>query len=176
MQAATGAQVAALPDQARELAQGTPMADDPQTGRLKGIRPVKIDRVLSDGVPLILGSNRFTAFATPGHTRGSTSWVIRGCGRKSCPAVTYADSTSAISVDGYRFTDHPQWVAQFRRGVARIGVLPCSILVTPHPSSSQLFERFAGEAPLADREQCKRYAHSALDALDERLAREAAAQ
>lgn len=176
MQAATGAKIAALPDQARELEQGEPMGDDPQHGLIKGNRPVKVDRVLQDGVPLFLGLNRFTAFATPGHTRGSTTWVIRGCGRKVCPAVTYADSTSAISADGYRFTDHSDWVARFRTGVARIGTLPCSILVTPHPGSSTLFERFAGDAPLRNPQGCKAYSDYALGKLDERLAREKAAQ
>ena len=62
--------------------------------------------MLRDGVPLIVGLNRVTAFATPGHTTGSASWVIHGCGTKVCPAIAYTDSTSAISADGYRFSDH----------------------------------------------------------------------
>jgi metallo-beta-lactamase class B len=173
MQAATGARIAALPDQARELERGTVASDDPQSGLIKPIAAVRVDRLLLDGVPLQLGINRFTAVATPGHTRGSTSWVIRGCGVKNCPAVVYADSTSAVSAEGYRFTDHPAWVAQFRSGVARIGTLPCAILVTPHPGASELFERFAGDAPLAAKDQCARYAAFSLGKLDERLAKEA---
>lgn len=177
MQAATGAKIAALPDQARELESGAIPADDPQHGIIdKGMAPVRVDRVLQDGVPLFVGPNRFTAFSTPGHTRGSTTWVIRGCGRKTCPAVTYADSTSAISAEGYRFTDHAEWVARFRTGVARIGTLPCSILVTPHPGSSTLFERFAGDTPLRNPQGCKAYSDFALGKLDERLAREKAAR
>lgn len=176
MQAATGARIAALPDQARELAAGKPAADDPQSAAIKEARPVRIDRLLKDGVPLILGRNRFTAFATPGHAQGSTSWVIRGCGKKSCPALTYADSASPVASSSYRFSDHPAWVAQFRKGVARIGTLPCTILVTPHPGSSTLFERFAGDAPLVNREACRFYADKSLEGLDQRLARERAEQ
>jgi metallo-beta-lactamase class B len=176
MQRATGARIAALPDQARELESGAVPRDDPQHGLLGGIAPVKVDVTLSDGVPLRIGRNRITPFATPGHTRGSTSWVIRACSARQCPAVVYADSTSAVSAEGYRFTDHPEWVARFRRGVARIGTLPCSILITPHPAASQLFARFAGEAPLVDPAQCRRYADIALGRLDERLARERAAR
>jgi metallo-beta-lactamase class B len=172
MQAATGAKIAALPNQASELASGKTPDDDPQHGIAKGITPVKVDRVLKDGVPLFLGPIRATAFATPGHTRGSTSWVIRGCGKKDCPAVTYADSASPVSADDYRFTDHPAWVAQFRKGVRRIGTLPCSILVTPHPGSSTLFERFAGDAPLVNRDACKFYSAKSLEWLDSRLAKE----
>lgn len=172
MQAATGARIAALPDQARELQQGTPPSDDPQHGVIKGITPVRVDHVLTDGVPFSVGSNQLIPFSTPGHTRGSTTWVIRGCGQATCPPVVYADSASAVSADGYRFTDHPQWVAMFRAGVARIGTLPCSILVTPHPSASALFDRFAGDPPLADPAQCQRYASTWLRKLDERLAKE----
>ena len=173
MQAATGAAVAALPDQARELVSGKVASDDPQFGLIeRGITPLRVTRVLRDGVPLRVGSNRITPFATPGHTRGSTSWVIRGCGKTNCPAIVYADSASAPSAGGYRFADHPDWVAQYRRGVARIGTLPCSVLVTPHPAQSTLFERFAGDAPLADKAACKRYSDYSLGKFEERLAKE----
>lgn len=176
LQKATGAQIAALPAQARELVRGEPFPDDPQFGAIKGFAPVKVDRKLKNGVPLIVGPNRVTAFATPGHTTGSTSWVIRGCGAKVCPAIAYTDSTSAISADGYRFSDHPAWTAMFRLGVARIAALPCSIQITPHPAGSQLFERLAGDAPLRDSGQCKRYSAGALVKLDERLAKERSAK
>ena len=176
LQAATGGQVAALPVQARQLSSGAVPDDDPQTGVIHGFAPVKVARVLRGGVPLRLGPNQVTAFATPGHTAGSTSFVIRGCGARTCPAVTYADSNSAVSADAYRFTDHPGWVAAFRRGLATMGTLPCSLLLTPHPSSSQLFERLAGDAPLADPAQCRRYAALGVTRLDQRLAKERAAK
>jgi len=172
LQKATGAKVAALPAQARELERGEPFPDDPQFGVIHGFTPVKVARVLKDGVPLKLGPSQVTAFATPGHTTGSTSWVVRGCGTKACPAIAYTDSTSAISADGYRFSDHPAWTAMFRKGVARIAALPCTIQITPHPAGSTVFERLAGDAPLRDPEQCKRYAVAALQKLDERLAKE----
>ena len=176
LQAATGAQVAALPVQAGQLASGAVPADDPQNGLIRSFAPVKVARLLREGVPLRLGPNQVTPFATPGHTAGSTSFVIRGCGAQTCPAVTYADSNSAVSADTYRFADHPAWVAAFRRGMAAMGTLPCSLLLTPHPSASQLFERLAGDAPLADPAQCRRYAALGVTRLDERLARERAAK
>jgi len=172
LKAATGARVAALPVQARELASGEPQRDDPQFGAIKGFAPIKVDRILPDGVPLLIGGNRVTGFATPGHTAGSTTWLVRGCGHRACPALVYADSTSAISAEGYRFADHPLWVAMFRQGVARIGTLPCTILITPHPGGSQLFERLAGQGLLIDPGHCQRYADQALRQFDARLERE----
>jgi metallo-beta-lactamase class B len=94
MQAATGARIAALADQSRELQQGTPLSDDPQHGVIKGIQPVRVDQVLQDGVPFTVGANQLIPFSTPGHTRGSTSWVIRGCAQATCAPVVYADSAS----------------------------------------------------------------------------------
>lgn len=176
LQAATGALVAALPVQAAQLESGAVPPDDPQHGIIEGFTPVTVARVLREGVPLRLGGNQVTAFATPGHTAGSTSWVIRGCGRQNCPAVVYADSVSPVSADAYRFADHPEWVAAFRRGMARIATLPCSILATPHPGASQMFERLAGEAALADTQPCVDYANWGNGRLDERLARERGAQ
>lgn len=173
---ATGARVAALPAQAEQLRSGNLPADDPQHGETRGSPPITVDVILTDGVPLRHGGNQITPFSTPGHTSGSTSWVIRGCGRRNCPAVTYADSNSAVSADGYRFSDHPDWIAMFRRGMARIASLPCSILVTPHPGSSTLFERFAGDAPLRNPQACISYANFGNQRLDERLARERATQ
>lgn len=173
MQAATGARIAALPDQARELEQGEAAADDPQHGVIKGTTSVKVDRLLADGVPLVIGANRITPYATPGHTRGSTSWVIRQCrDDAACPAIVLADSISPISADAYRFGDHNDWVSQFRSGVGRIANLPCSILVTPHPAGSKLFERLSGTAPLADSNACKEYSAYGIDWLERRLTTE----
>ena len=55
-----------------------------------------------------------------------------------------------------------------------IAGLDCDILLTPHPSVSQLYERLAGAAPLADPQACRRYAQLGRDNLATRLAREAA--
>jgi metallo-beta-lactamase class B len=172
MQAATGAKIAALPDQARELEQGEPMKDDPQHGLIKGIIPVTVDRRMADGEVLALGTTRLTAYATPGHTRGSTSWAIQTCADGKCPAVMLADSVSPVSADSYRFTANAEWVAQFRTGVGRIAALPCSILITPHPGSSRLFERLSGAAPLADASACQAYSAEGLDRMERRLAAE----
>lgn len=172
MQAATGAKIAALREQARELEQGEPILDDPQHGLIKGIVPVTVDRQMTDGETLILGRNRLTAYATSGHTRGSTSWLIRTCISMNCPALLYADSISPVSADGYRFTANPDWVNRFRIGVGRIAALPCSVLITPHPEASRLFERLSGKEPLRDVSACQAYSAEGLDRMERRLIEE----
>lgn len=174
MQAATGAKIAALPEQARELKRGEPMPDDPQHGLIKGIVPVSVDRQMSDGEPLIIGTNRLTGYATPGHTRGSTSWAIQNCSTANCPTILLADSISPVSVDGYRFTANPDWVNRFRTGVGRIAALPCSVLITPHPGASRLFERLSGAEPLTDSAACEAYSTGGLNWMERRLRTEQA--
>jgi metallo-beta-lactamase class B len=174
MQAATGAKIAALPDQAGELERGEPMPDDPQHGLIKAIVPVTVDRRLSDNETLAVGTNRLTAFATPGHTRGSTSWAIQTCTSTNCPTMLFADSTSPVSADGYRFAGNPDWVSRFRVGVGRIAALPCSVLITPHPGASHLFERLSGKQPLYDTSACQAYSAEGLRRMERRLIEEQA--
>jgi metallo-beta-lactamase class B len=173
---ATGAAVAARAPAAAVLASGKASGDDPQAGRLPDFAPVTVDRVIGDGAPIVVGNLRLTTHATPGHSPGSTSWTFAACDRRSCRKVAYADSTTSISSDAYRFADHPAYVEAFRNSLDRIATLPCDILVTPHPVASDLFQRLAGAKPLVDPQACERYARAGADRLDQRLAREETAR
>lgn len=176
LQRLTGARVAALPVAARVLSTGTPAADDPQAAHLDPIAPARVDRVLADGGVLRVGKLRLTARATPAHSPGSTSWTWRSCEGSACVTMTYADSASTISADGYRFADHPDRVAGVRRGLAAISSLPCGVLITPHPAASGLFDRMA-KAPLrADPQACRAYAAGALERFEARLSQEKASR
>lgn len=171
----TGARVAALPAAARTLASGEPQADDPQAAHLPKMPPVPVERVLADGARVRVGPLVLTARATPAHSPGSTSWTWQSCEGKRCQTMTYADSANTISATGYRFTDHPDRVAQARAGIAAIRALPCGLLITPHPSASDLFGRMAS-GRLANPGACAAYADAATGRFDARLAKEAAGQ
>lgn len=43
--------------------------------QVMGQPPVKVDRILRNGDTVELGEVVLTAYNTPGHTRGSTTWV-----------------------------------------------------------------------------------------------------
>ena len=170
----TGARVAATRVNAAVLATGIPAADDPQAGDLSTFAPVRASRIMADGAVLRLGPIAITAHATPGHSPGSTSWTWRTCEGAVCHRLAYADSVSAVSAPGYRFTDHPAYVARFRTALATVAGLDCDLVITPHPSASGLFARLAGTAPLAAADACRAYAAQGTAGLDARLAREAA--
>ncbi|MBS0255397.1 MAG: subclass B3 metallo-beta-lactamase [Proteobacteria bacterium] len=174
LQRATGAKLATGPHAAGALRSGRPYPDDPQAERLQAylMAPARVGRVLGDGGSLTLGDTTVTAHATPTHSPGSTSWTWTSCESGQCLTIAYADSLSTISSDGYRFRDHPERVAAARAGMRSVERLDCDILLTPHPSSSDLLERLSGQRPLAAPRQCVAYAAGASKDLAERLAAE----
>jgi metallo-beta-lactamase class B len=172
MKRLTGAKVAARKPAVAMLIRGETDKDDPQSGTIDDFPPVKIDRVIAEGEQIVVGPLALTAYATPGHTQGGTSWSWRSCEGAACLTILYADSLSAVSRADYRFGEHPALVATFRATFAKVAALPCDLLVTQHPSASNLFDRLAGKAPLADPNACRTYAAGAATRLDQRLAME----
>jgi metallo-beta-lactamase class B len=175
--ATTGATVAALPWSARVLERGPMAADDPQAGLSFDLTPVPQVRVVQSGEQLTVGPLTVRALATPGHTPGSTTWSWRSCDGRDCVEVVYADSQTAISADGFRFTDQPGLAAAVEAGHRALEALPCRLLITPHPGASRLWERVAqgsaaGADSLLDVTACARYAQRARAAFAARYARE----
>jgi metallo-beta-lactamase class B len=169
----TGARIAAREGVRQTLETGILDPADPQYTPKPSYPGARVDRVLRDGERIDMGPIVLTAHATPGHSPGSTSWTWRSCSRGECRNIAYVDSVTPVSNDGYRFSDHPDYVAAFRRSLGVIAALDCDILITPHPEASSLYERLAGGQPLADPQSCRRYAADGLAALDARLAKEA---
>ena len=176
LQQLTGAQLIASPAAAAVFNSGAAGPGDPQAGLHKPFPAARVDRVITDGEAVRLGNISLTAIATPGHTPGALSWHWGSCDGSNCLRMVYADSLTAISRDDYRFTDHPAYVAAFRAGLQRLAALDCDILLTPHPSGSDLVNRVAGRAPLVNPVACREYAAAAAKRLDERLAKEGAAK
>jgi len=169
----TGARLLARAESRPGLETGRVDPGDPQAGFGSVMPAVRVDGRVLDGETVRLGPIRLTAHSTPGHSPGSTSWTWESCDRGRCRRIAYADSLSALAAKGYRYTDHPAYLAAFRQGIDRVAALPCDVLVTPHPQASELFERMAGTAPLEDAGACARYAGGARARLDARVAEEA---
>ena len=176
LQQLTGAQLIASANAAPVFATGTAGAGDPQVGMHPPFRAARVDRVVEHGEKVRLGNLQLTAVETKGHTHGALSWQWVSCDGGVCRNMVYADSLSPVSRDDYRFTDHPAVVEAFRTGIARVGALDCEILMTPHPSASNMIARMTGKAPLEDANGCRDYSATLTKRLDERLAKEAAAK
>lgn len=176
LQQLTGAKLFASLAAAKVLRTGTAGADDPQAGMSKPFPPARVDRIVQDGEAVRLGNLTLIALATPGHTPGALSWHWGSCDGGICRQIVYADSLSPVSREGYRFSDHPAYLAAFRSSIAKVAALDCDILLTPHPSASQMVDRLAGRAPLENGNACRQYRASLSRQLDDRLAKEAAAK
>jgi metallo-beta-lactamase class B len=176
LQQLTGAQLFASPASAKVLQTGVASADDPQAGMHKPFPAARVDRVIRDGEQVRLGNLVVTAVMTPGHTPGAVTWHWGACDGGICRQIVYADSLTPISRDDYRFSDHAAYLTAYRASIAKVAALDCDILLTPHPSASDMVDRMIGREPLENANACKDYAARLTKQLDERLAKEASAK
>lgn len=157
------------------LASGVLDESDPQydTDRAETRFPaVKNVEAAADGATIRIANIEITAVATPGHTANSTSWTWRDCDSDGrCADIVYADSLSAVSRDGFRFTDGA--VDALRASGGKIAQLDCDILLSPHPFNFDMHDKLATGEPDAfiDGGDCERYAANALERLERRLER-----
>jgi len=182
LQRASGARVVASPSGAEALRRGENTTDDPQYGfgkQFNGFPPVENVDVIRDDESLTVGNVTITAIFTPGHTPGSTTWTWQSCEGVTCLNMVYADSISAAAAPGFKFTDKPEVVVLFRRSITRLGELPCDIVISTHPSATNLDAKIKrrearkpGEPdPFVDR-GCRALAATAMKGLEARIAEE----
>jgi metallo-beta-lactamase class B len=181
LQRLSRASVAASEPTARAMKLGHPGPDDPQYGHLRPIEAISKVKVVKDGETLHVGSLALTAHSTPGHTPGGTSWTWKSCEHERCFNIVYADSLTAVSADGFRFTHsetYPNVLQDFERSLTTLSALPCDILLTPHPGASDLWaklekrEHGADADAFVDATACRRYAETSRENLRKRLAHE----
>lgn len=177
LQREPGAPVLARAPAIAVLERGQGDRSDPQFLSAGAFPPVASVREIADGEVVTLGAIALTAHPTPGHTPRGTSWTWASCEAHRCLQIAYVDSLTAMSDDEYRYTDeaqHPGVLSAFRQTLATVAALPCDILLTPHPSASQLWSRMGPRAtrPLVDDGACRGYAGYAARQLNARIAQE----
>jgi len=174
LQRLSGAVVYTSPDGAKVLESGSLQDDDPQF--LYG--PENTSFPASKNVTAIANGERVTvgdvfveAVHTPGHTPGGISWTWESCALGVCYDIVYADSLTAVSATGYRFSDGPA-ANQLIESAGAISELDCDILLSPHPfffgMKEKLEKRDEGN-PFINNVACMIYAETALDWLEQRL-------
>lgn len=188
MQRYTSATVLASPSTAQALGLGHPVPEDPQYGTgPDDVFPAITSgiRTMTDGETVTLGGTTITAHHTPGHTPGATTWTWQSCAGARCLNMVYVDSLTAVSKDGYRYTDHPGLVESFRATLAKVAALPCDVLISTHPSATRMDDKVAARAkgglapgapgdPFVDAGACKALAALSAKNLDARVASETA--
>jgi len=173
LQQLTGARAAASAAAAKVLMTGQVEPDDPQYGILPPIDRLRNVDVVREGQVVKVGSLIARPHMTPGHTPGGTTWTWKSCEGDRCVDVVYADSVSAVSADGFKYTTSPLSKA-FEQTFAALESMRCDILLTPHPAFTQVLERLAaremGKADaFIDPGACKAYAATGRKNLATRL-------
>jgi metallo-beta-lactamase class B len=187
LQRYAGATVLGSAASVRALVRGRPTPDDPQfAGEAPGVHdfPAIADaRAVADREVVRVGSLAVTVHYTPGHTPGATSYAWQACEGARCLNIVYGDSLSPISNDTFRFTGdgtRPSIVSSFRDAITRMATLPCDVLITTHPVSSDMDAKLKVRAdknldpgapgdPFVDPGACKAYAARSMQALDDRV-------
>lgn len=171
IQRRSGAEVI-IADEAKISFTGQMDPRDPQFGMHDPLDQPDISRMVTDGDVLKLADIEFTVVETPGHTPGGLTWQWTSCEGSDCKRIVYADSLSPVSRDDYKFSQHPDYIAEYRAGLERLSNLECDILLTPHPSASFMQQR-ASTGTLVGGITCEEYATRVSQRLDARLNKEA---
>jgi metallo-beta-lactamase class B len=123
---------------------------DFQYGDSMPFEAVKVDVSVRDGQEFSVGNLRITAVATPGHTKGCTSWAFTiddgGVSRR----VLMIGGTTA---PGYRLVGNPSYptiAADFEATFKRLRSLRADIVFEGHGFAFDLESRRLGKRPFVD--------------------------
>jgi len=171
----TGAQVIANVADTPLLERGG--HDDPEYGDRFLFPPVHVTRSVTNGENLKLGNLFLTAYSTPGHTKGNTTWSWTSCEGGRCMRMVDIGSLSAPSFQLIGNPKYPNVVKDFHYSFAMVAKLRCDIALGPHPDMVDFWERVAkrerGDAnALIDPDGCRAYAIDAHKNFEEELSKQ----
>lgn len=109
--------------------------------------PVRVDHVIADGGTVSLGGTTLRALATPGHTKGCTSWTmtVRDPKIKSGKplSVLFFGSATVAGNTLVGNKKYPGIARDYRRTFARFKLVHPDIFLANHPSFADMDEKKA---------------------------------
>ena len=111
--------------------------------------PIKVDRVLREGRPVILGNVAMTPVLTPGHTPGCTTWTLRITQAGKPLDVVFPCSMTVAGNKLVGNKGYPGIVADFRQTFARMRRLPADVVLPAHPEFADVLGRARRRDPNA---------------------------
>ncbi|SIR53304.1 subclass B3 metallo-beta-lactamase [Bosea sp. TND4EK4] len=131
MKKLTGAQVAIMQDDVAAMESGD--RDDFKYRDDLAYEGVKVDRVLRDGDTVQLGEVLLTAYHTPGHTRGATTWIANLAVDGKAYVVAFPDGAGFNP--GYRIAKDPSYpgiAEDYRKTHYRLEMIKPDIWLAQH--------------------------------------------
>ena len=156
------------------LSSGRLGEDDPQFIAASDVRsfpPISRVVAIGDGEFVSVGSVNVRAHHTPGHTTGSVTWTWESCALNTCLDVVYADSLTAVSAEGFSFSQSGA-ADRMVESAGKIADLSCDILLSPHPFFFGMYDKLERRDegnPFVNSLACTFYAETALGWLERRL-------
>jgi metallo-beta-lactamase class B len=126
-----GAQLAVMKDDVAAMESGD--RDDFKYANDFVYPPVKVDRILRDGDTIRMSDVLLTAYHTPGHTRGATTWVANLVVDGKSMVVAFPDGAGFNP--GYRLVKNPSYPGiadDYRRTHHRLEMLKPDIWLAQH--------------------------------------------
>jgi metallo-beta-lactamase class B len=93
---------------------------------------VGVDQIIGDGESIELSDQKLTAWLTPGHTRGNTTWTTKISDGAKTYNVVFAGSPTALDYKLVGKESYPGIDADFEKTFAVLKRLPCDIFVSDH--------------------------------------------
>ena len=171
----TGAMMLASPGDRWALENGMPRGEN-VFGR-DAFPPVKVDRTIRDGERIRLGSATMTAWLTPGHTPGCTTWAIpvRDGGRTL--RVVFPGSISVAGNVLLGNKAYPEIADDYRHSFEKLAAMKADIVLTAHPEYADVMARHDRQAAgqmnaFVAPDQLRQIVASARQEFDAELAKE----
>ncbi len=142
----TGAQMRATEGDARVLEDGG--FSDPHFGGRVSFQPVAVDKIISDGEVIELGTTRLTVVETPGHTQGSASYTMRA--RENGRDYSVVIANMGTINPGKRLVVDPTYpgvAADFAETFRKQKALDIDIWVAAHGSQYGLHRKYTAGQP-----------------------------
>jgi len=136
---ATGASLRVMEGDAEQLERGG--RGDFAFGDRFLFPPVKPDQVLHADDVVTLGGVSMTAVATPGHTRGCTTWTMSAHHGGRRYAVVFVCSTTAPGYELANNAAYPRIVDDYRKSFRLLEALPCDVFLGSHGSFFHLQDK-----------------------------------
>jgi metallo-beta-lactamase class B len=126
-------------------------------------RPVEVDQIVGDGESVQIGGQKLTAWLTPGHTKGNTTWTTKINDGTKIYDVVFAGSPTALDYQLVGKESYPGIAADFEKTFAVLKRLRCDIFLSDHGSffsfeqKRQRLARGENPNPFIDPDRYKRF-------------------
>ncbi|NIR70936.1 hypothetical protein GWN42_31900 [candidate division KSB1 bacterium] len=104
--------------------------------------PARVDRILKDREQVTLGGVTLTAYLTPGHTKGCTTWhtSVEEDGQRY--DVVFVGSTSVLhGVKLVNNPNYPEIAEDYARTFRTLKSLPCDVFLASHGRFFQMLDK-----------------------------------